>query len=86
MNYTQEEREVAQALVNNKPALELLAKVFLETEDKLTQDIITSKTNDQLGELVRADDMAEQKVRNRFVVLKNLGIAPRGKSSLTAPE
>lgn len=70
--YTEDERQIAKALIGNKQYTELIAKVFLESEDKLSSDVILNKTNEQLGEIVRASDLAEQKVKSRFNVLKML--------------
>lgn len=71
--YTEQERKVAKNLLENKEALELIAKIFLETEDKINSDLVFTKTNEELGEIVRANDLAEQKVKTRFNILKNLG-------------
>lgn len=76
--YTEEERQVARAIIGNKQYTELIAKVFLESEDKLTSDVILSKTNEELGEIVRANDLAEQKVKSRFNVLKMLAQNSQG--------
>ena len=84
--YTKEEKELAKALVENKPYMALLAKIMLEKEDKINSDIILTKTNEQLGEMVRADDLAEQKIANRFNILKNLGTSFGKKPVPTARE
>jgi len=73
MKYTDEEKQTAQALNSNQGFLELIAKVFLDTEDKLTDEFVQGKTNEELGEIVRANNMAEQKVKLRFNQLRMLG-------------
>jgi len=70
--FTQEEKQTAQALLSNKGFVELIAKVFLETEDKFTDDTF-QKSNEELGEVVRANYLAEQKVKLRFNRLQMLG-------------
>lgn len=70
--YTDEEKNTAAALLNNNEYVELIAKVFLESEDKINSDVVLAKTNEELGEIVRANDLAEQKVKSRFNTLKML--------------
>ena len=70
--YTPEDRQVAQALCSNPRYLALLAKVFLDEDDKLTPELVMQKTNEELGEMVRASMLAEIKVKNRYAMLKRL--------------
>lgn len=77
--YTNEEKQTAQALLSNKGFVELIAKVFLDTEDKFTDDTYLNKTNEELGEIVRANYLAEQKVKLRFNRLQMLGQKNEGK-------
>lgn len=72
MSYSKEEREVAKKLCENQEFLELIAKVFLDSEDSLTPDFVNSKTNVELGEIVRAGSIAEQKIKSRYQVIKML--------------
>lgn len=83
--FTDKEKKTANQLLKNEAFGDLLAKVFLETEDKLNSDLIQKKTNAELGEIVRADDLAEQKVRQRFGVLKNLAQEVGGKKPQKVP-
>jgi hypothetical protein len=76
MEYTAEEKQIAQAIVSNKEYCNLLAKVFLSTEDKLTMEVVREKTNIELGEIVRADLLAENKLQLRWNKLKQLGQKP----------
>lgn len=84
--YTKEEKETAQALISNTEYLELIAKVFLKSEDKLDSSFVSGKTNEELGEIVRANDLAEQKVKSRFAVLKQIGTTHKGTSNTKARE
>lgn len=77
--YTKEDRQIAKALCSDPKYLELIAKVFLEEEDKLSIEFVTQKTNDQLGEIVRANTLAEIKVKNRYATLKRLSSETPGK-------
>ena len=78
MNYTKEEKETAKALVQNKSYMELLAKIFTEGFDKVNPDVSLAKTNDELGEIVRADVQAEMKIKARFDKLKGMGVEYKG--------
>lgn len=79
--YTEEEKLTAQALVSNKAFTDLLKKVFLDIEDKLNADIILAKENEALGQMVRADFMAEEKIKMRYSKLLQLGAKLDGKSN-----
>lgn len=70
--YTQEDKDLAKQLVAEEKYMELIAKVFLDEEDKLSMELITNKTNEELGEIVRANTLAEIKVKNRYNRLKTL--------------
>lgn len=79
--YSQEEKATAKAIVENKSYMELLTKVFLQKEDRINPDIALAKTNEQLGEIIRADLQAEEKIKDRFDILKRLSIIYEGKDS-----
>lgn len=73
MEFTDKEKKAAQGLVKNKAFMELLEKILLETEDKYHPEFVNARTDEQLGQVVRADSLAERKVKNRLSKLKNLG-------------
>jgi hypothetical protein len=73
MTYTDQEKEIAKAIIGNKDYCTLLAKVFLSTEDSLTPEVVREKTDKQLGEIVRADILAENKIKMRWNKLKQIG-------------
>lgn len=79
--YTKEEKATAKALVENKAYMELLAKVFTGKEDQINPDIVLAKTNEQLGEIIRADMQAEEKIKDRFNLLKRIAVTYEGKGS-----
>lgn len=81
MTYTEEERLTAQALVSNKGFTDLIRKVFTEREDKLNSDVVIALDNQRLGELMRADFMAEEKLKMRYTQLVQLGTKLEGKSN-----
>ena len=81
MNYTEEEKMNAQALVSNPGFLALLKKVFTEVEDKFDDAVIDTLRNEQLGEMVRANSLAERKVKMRYSKLVQLGTKLEGKPS-----
>jgi len=79
--YTEEEKQTAQALASNPAFLSLIKKVFTEQEDKINGDIVIAYDNVRLGEFVRADFMAEEKLKMRYSKLIQLGQKLDGKSN-----
>lgn len=74
--YTKQDHELAKDLCSNKQYLELIVKIFLQSEDKLDHSFVASKTNEELGEVVRANALAEQKIKLRYDHLKMLATRP----------
>lgn len=70
--YNQEDKHLAKQLVAEEKYMELIAKIFLEEEDKFSIELVTNKSNEALGEMVRANTLAEVKVKNRYAKLKQL--------------
>lgn len=81
MEYSQQEKKTAQAIISNKDFCELLAKVLLSTEETLSMEVVREKTNEELGEIVRADAIAKEKIQLRWNKLKQLGQSNSGKKS-----
>jgi hypothetical protein len=81
MEYSQEEKKTAQAIISNKDFCALLAKVLLSTEETLSMEVVRDKTNEELGEIVRADAIAKEKIQIRWNKLKQLGQSNSGKKS-----
>jgi hypothetical protein len=86
MEYTEEEKQIAQAIVGNKSYCELLAKVFLSTEVKLTSEVVREKTDKELGEIVRASSLAEDHIKVRWNKLKQLGQQETPKTTNKVPK
>lgn len=84
--FTKEEKQVAQQIVSNKDFVQLLAKVFLDTEEKISSETVNGKTNEELGEIVRANTLAEEKVQLRFSRLKQLGVDVGDKKNHAVPK
>lgn len=82
IEFTEAERKIAQNIMEEKDILNFLAKVFLETEDKIDREYVTTKNDAELGQIVRADVLAEEKVKLRFNRIKRLG-QPTGQKSRT---
>lgn len=76
--YTEDEKLTAQALISNKDFTRLLKKIFVDAEDKFDPSTIDDRTNEQLGELVRADSLAERKIAIRYSRLLQLGTKLEG--------
>lgn len=83
--FNDNDKKIAKRIVDDPAIVELIAKVFLETEDKIDSEFIKSKTNSELGEIVRANLLAEEKVHLRWARLKNLANSP-DKKSKTVPK
>lgn len=81
MQYTEEEKLTAQALVSNPGFLALIKKVFTEVEDKFDDAVVDTLKNEQLGEMVRANSLAERKLKMRYSKLMSLGTKLDGKSN-----
>lgn len=77
--FTDHEKEIAKRIVENEDMINLIKKVFVEPEEKITFDIIKEKSNAELGEIVRANTVAEEKIRNRLIRLKNLALSSKSK-------
>lgn len=71
--FTPEEKETAKALMGNKDFQNLIAKVFLSEEEKIDGEFIKLKTNEELGEVVRANYLAEEKIKARWSKLRQIG-------------
>lgn len=77
--FTDHEKEIAKRIVENEDMINLIKKVFVEPEEKIAFDIIKEKSNAELGEIVRANTVAEEKIRNRLIRLKNLALSSKSK-------
>lgn len=83
--FTDSEKQIAKRIVEDEAIKSLIAKVFLDTEDKITEEHITSKTNNELGEIVRANFIAEQKVKLRWQRLQALATSLGTKKPKVVP-
>lgn len=75
------EKGIARNIVADKDMCALLAKVFTTQEESLNRELITSKTNEELGEIVRANALAEQKVLTRWSNLLRVGTPENAKQA-----
>lgn len=72
MEYTDQEKKLAQSVVNNQELLNLLAKIFIGQPERFSEEFATLPNN-ELGEMVKADILADKKIKMRFSQLKRLG-------------
>lgn len=77
MSFTEEDRKIAQGLCSNPDFIALIKKVMLKREEPINPDLLALKTNEELGEIVRADEQAEIKIKSRLTTMLNLGL-PKG--------
>lgn len=83
--YTKEEKEIAKAIVSNASFMALLKKVLIEPQQQWTGEVI-DMSNELLGELVKADVMAQQKILQRFSHLQQLGMPTSESTAPVAPK
>lgn len=87
MTYTDKEKEAAKHIVDSENIKNLLAKIFTQRSTTITMETVQKKTNEQLGEHVRADAIAEQKILQRWGELVRLGTDTESlKEQEVAPE
>lgn len=85
MTYTDDEKALAKSLTDDPAIMALLRKVFVEDREELNPDLALSKPNTELGELVKADLLANQKVANRLSTLKRLATGTQRPNAPIAP-
>ena len=85
--YTDKEKATARHIVESEDIRKLLQKVFTTPSESLNPEVVASKTNEQLGEIVRAESLAEQKILIRWQELVRIG-QPKSDAAAkeTAPE
>ncbi len=81
MEYTEQEKDIARAIVNDKNFVALLEKVLLSTEVSLPMEVVREKTDKEIGEIYRAISIAEETIQKRWDKLKQLGQSSSGKKS-----
>lgn len=72
-------------LIGNKELSEFVFKHLIEEKEQISSDLIASKTNEELGEIVRANDLAQQKIASRFNNIKLMARTDESNSSPVAP-
>ena len=75
MEYTEQDRKLAQDLFLNKDYMALIMKAFLQPQEEWTTDVL-KRPNDEIGELVKADVLAQQKITARFNAFKKIAFSP----------
>lgn len=76
--FDERDKQLAKQLVENKDMLEFILKV-LNMEDKLSYEAIKSKDNQELGEITRANYLAQEKLVARYSKIKQLAQELSGK-------
>jgi hypothetical protein len=78
--YTDKEKSLARSIVADKETLEFIEKMFCQAQKRWGIENLSLK-NASLGEVVKADILAEKHVKDRFETLKRLGTVTSGKKS-----
>jgi hypothetical protein len=84
--YTEKEKAIARQIIENKDICALLEKVFIHREETLNLEMVAQKTNEELGEIVRANAMADQKILLRWRELHHTGQPEMTSTENTVPE
>jgi ABC-type thiamine transport system substrate-binding protein len=77
--FDERDKQLAKQLVENKDMLEFILKV-LSMEDKVAAEVIIGKNNEELGEITRANFLAQEKLLTRYSKIKQLAQDTTGKS------
>lgn len=87
MEFTDKEQVIARSIVADIDMQELLRKVFTTSEETINKELVVAKTNEELGEIVRANVLAEAKVLARWGTLLRAGAPVNDKQAKDiAPE
>lgn len=82
---TKEDQQQAKNIIENKSLLEFLTRVLVEPQQSWTSEVI-GMSNEQLGELVKADVLAQQKIIERFNKIKHMAGTKNGVAAPIAPK
>ena len=82
--FTDAEKKLATQLLGEEAYVALIKKVFLEKEDSIHPDIILTKSDKELGEITRANHLAEMKVQDRYNRLQTIAAKTGGKPNPAA--
>ena len=82
---SKEDQQQAKNIIENKPLLEFLTKYLIEPQQSWTAEVVTMPS-EELGQLVKADVLAQQKIVERFNKIKNMAGTNGGAGSPIAPK
>jgi hypothetical protein len=86
IEFTERDKKLAHTIVSDPTMLAFIKKVFVLPQEQFTPEQVANMSNGELGELVKADVLAQQKILKRYTDLKRLAIEKNTKSSPTAPK
>lgn len=84
MTFSEDEKKLARSLTGNAAFMALIEKVMRDVPEAFDASVL-DKTNAELGELVKANVLANEKIAARLSKLKQLGTPP-GKVGKVAPK
>jgi len=87
MEFTDNEKATARTIVASEKMRSLIIKIMSRTNTSITMEDM-KKNDEELGQLFRADALAEQKVAQRVNILNAIGVEvdENGKPKEVAPE
>lgn len=72
MTWADDDKKLAKGIVENEAIMSLLYRVLVEPREQISAERAVSMPNADLGELVKADALAQAKIEKRFADLKRL--------------
>lgn len=85
-DFTENEKKLAHTIVGDPALMAFIKKVFVLQQEQFTPEQVANMTNEELGELVKADVLAQQKILKRYTNLKRLAIEKSTSKTPTAPK
>lgn len=72
--FTDKEKKIAQGIVEDTDMCAFLQKVFTTNTPSITVEMLKDKTDENLGQIIRADATAEKKIFERWNSLVTAGM------------
>jgi glutaredoxin-related protein len=83
---SKEDQQQAKNIIENKPLYDFLQKYLIEPQEIWTPQAVDALSNEQLGERVKVDVLAQQKIVTRFNNIKRMAGTNGGAGAPIAPK
>ena len=84
--YNDDERQIIRDILGKKKVLDLLHKALLTDHNQLPPEVVLNKNNEELGEWVRANILAEDKLAVRLARLLSIANRQTGGKPKVVPK